>query len=201
MTAEWLQRVLRGGWAEDFKRYMQGHRSIPIGPRNTWSNLAYVLAGLWIALDGMSASALILALCLLTLAIGSGLYHALKYRWANDLDWVGMYATMGALAGNGIVANSLPRSGFAIIAMVAIALAFIIPFQRRRFDWHMGVLYLIASVPAFLWGSWYYASIGLVAFGVAYGCWLLDRKGYGRWFHSFWHILTAIAIAATYFAR
>lgn len=197
----WYQRVRRGGWAEDFKRYMQGKLTVPIGPRNTWSNIAYALAGIGVFLWNPEPASVVMGTGLVSLAIGSGLYHAYKTKETNNLDWAGMCATMGPLATHGVVASARPLWGFAAMSMSGIALASTLPWLPRRFDLVMGGLYVAAAVPAFIWGSTYYATIGLAAFAAAYACWHLDKKGWGKWFHAFWHVLTAEGIFATYVAR
>src|ERR1041385_733244 len=82
-----------GGWAED---QIVKRCSFPIGPINTWTNLAYVLAGLLVWSHGLAGHDF--AGQLVFLGIGSGLYHGFKTWLTARFDDAGMYLVYGGLA-------------------------------------------------------------------------------------------------------
>ena len=102
------RRIRRGNWKEDALL----HRcAAPIGPRNTWSNVAYALAGFAIyAAAPMVATGLLMAACVF-LAFGSGLYHAYKTPYYNAWDHNGIYLVFGALAVFGWTTNVFLMAG------------------------------------------------------------------------------------------
>ncbi|MGD9525041.1 MAG: hypothetical protein AB7P61_07600 [Gemmatimonadales bacterium] len=189
----------RGGWSEDA---CLGRCSFPIGPRNTWSNAAYVLAGVVVVLLDRTLAGWVMAGSLVMLGLGSGLYHGFKTLWANRLDHVGMYLTFGALAVHASAPRHPVTPWLMLVTGVALAvlLSYVIP--RVSLDLQMGMLLWFSMIPAVLLGS---ASLALLSFGVflaAYLCWQLDkhRALLRLWGHALWHILTAAAIAMMYLA-
>jgi len=193
---ECRRRIARGGWAED--RLLQ-RCAIPIGPRNTWSNLGYAAVGLLVAWHARTGIALVFGAAMLALAVGSGLYHAWKTPRMNDLDWFGMYAVMSVL----VLHGWLPRADGLALGAVAIGgtAGVLFGMQRYHYDWHMLGLFLLAwlrATPQSL--------VALAAFGsmlLAYGCWWVDRHTptRWRWGHACWHLLAAMALGLTFLAQ
>lgn len=190
-------RVLqqRGHWAEDA---MCGRCTFPIGPLNTWSNSAYLIAAgalLWRSID---AASLVMAASLCALGIGSGLYHGYKTLWANRLDWVGMYLVFGSLAVHGFPDSPLTPILMAVTGgLLALLFAYVIP--RVSLEVQTGLLFWFAAVPIALKGHWPIVLSVLGVFVLAYGCWVGDRRGWtGRWGHAVWHVWSAIGIYLLY---
>lgn len=189
----------RGGWAEDAAG--TGCR-FPIAWRNTYSNLSYALAGLWLVLTKPGSVTWVMGAALLILAIGSALYHGTKQGWANNLDWLGMYLCMTVLMIHGIA----PKAPGIVLgaSMVAGVLALMFAFDRVRFDWHMGVLFLLASIPAVVRGEVWLTLLSVGLFGLGFLCWQLDKARsplVGLWGHSWWHCSTAAAMAVLFVAQ
>lgn len=184
-------------WSEDEEL---ARRRPPYGPRNTFSNFAYLLIGVAVLLERFSESAAAMAFALLLLGIGSGLYHALKTRWANNLDWVGMYAVMGVLVLHGIVPNA---PGFLLGAVSTIgAVIALFAFEPTHEHLHMIVLFLGATIPSFVSGNRLLVLVAVTMFAAAYGCWQLDQRRVLRlWGHAFWHMLTAAAMGTLFLAQ
>lgn len=196
----------RGGWAED----RLAHRcTAPIGPWNTWSNLAYVLAGA--ALFGAVRTAPMFGMgtALAFLGICSGLYHAFKRGWAVKLDSAGMYATFAAL---GVLAVGV-RGPAGMLAIFAAGIAIVWALDYRLdLDTNpfVGLLLALAFLGAAAHHRIGLGALSLVVFGIAYISWRID-KGLevpfvasvpagpppitGRYGHAIWHVVTAIAIA------
>lgn len=201
ITKSCARRIARGGWAEDAE---EGRCTFPIGPRNTYSNVAYALAAGGVVAWGSGDIRWVMAAALLLLALGSALYHGYKTIWANDLDWAGMYATLTVLVVNGMFPNAPGLAlGAASIGIVLVALfAF-----HTHFDAHMAILLAVAAGATMVTrppertlevvGS-------LCCFVVAYGVWQLDKQRHpaiGRWGHAVWHVLTAAAMMILFLAQ
>lgn len=191
------KEIARGGWAEDaaLRRC-----SFPIGPRNTWSNLAYIWFGLLLPVLIGTPASWVMAGAMIALGIGSGLYHGTKKVWANNLDWFGMYLTMTVLVIHGLFPNA-PGLAFGA-ACIAIVMASIWSFDKH-FDAHMGILLIAAALPPALHGQLPLVALSFTLFGLGYVAWQFDkaRKVVGLWGHALWHVLTAGAQAALFVAQ
>ena len=190
-----IRRIARGHWAED-ETLQRCH--FPIGPRNTWSTLAYVACGVGVIDRYPLEQGIVMGTSLIMLGIGSGLYHGLKYKWANNLDWLGMYMCVTTLALNGLIPNA---KGF-LLGGFAVAGVFVGLFAlAEHFDIHMGIGVVLASIRA-VWSEPLLVVAALVVFAVAYGCWKLDKaKKMGLWGHALWHVLTAVAMTVLFEAQ
>ena len=201
MSGESCARLqARGGWAEDALEQRCGW---PIAPRNTWSNLAYPLAGAYLVSVDPSRSAWVLAVALAVLGVGSALYHGLKTRWANKLDWVGMYLVFGSLGIHGIDPANPGTPAAMIVTAVLVAGLFSYVVPNVSLEVQMGVLLWFSAVPGVLAGHSAQVALGMGAFVVAFGAWHADRRRFvvGKWGHALWHILTAFAIPTIFLAQ
>jgi hypothetical protein len=189
----------RGGWAEDaaLRRC-----TFPIGPRNTYSNVAYLLAGIWVVVTQPDTVRWVMGPALAVLALGSALYHGTKRVWANNLDWVGMYACLSVLVVHGVFRDN---EGVALGALsLSTTMALLWPYQPTHFDWHMGLLFVAALIPAYLIGHPMLALYALLAFAVSYLAWQADKRRWkvvGLWGHAIWHVGTAVALALLFAAQ
>jgi len=189
--------IAKGGWAEDALR---ARCTPPIGPWNTYSNAAYALSGGWLYATQRDEGALVMALSLVVLALGSAAYHAFKTSFTNKLDWVGMYAVFGALVGHAYSANPMDS------AMLAIGAGLTLPYLFGAVGANalIGAGLVLSLLPALRYGTPWLAGLSMALFVVAYACWQLDLrrsplvgKKYG---HSIWHYLTGPAFVAMYLA-
>ncbi|HUU96488.1 MAG TPA: hypothetical protein VM487_12175, partial [Phycisphaerae bacterium] len=89
-----VRRITRGRWWEDA---ICQRCTFPIGPLNTYSNVAYLLGALAVVRWDHSFAGWVMGGCLLVLAIGSFLYHGFKTIPMNDLDRAGIYLVFGAM--------------------------------------------------------------------------------------------------------
>jgi predicted membrane channel-forming protein YqfA (hemolysin III family) len=71
---------------------------VPQQPINTYSNLAYLAAGILVHFHLKTDPSFVFAVTMTYLAIGSALYHATSTRWAGMLDVTGIYAVFSAIA-------------------------------------------------------------------------------------------------------
>lgn len=201
MTTSCDHLIRRGGWAEEA---LLGSCTPPIGPRNTWSNLAYVaVAAILLAFLGYTPQTAVMAFALTVLGIGSGLYHAYKTIWANRLDHVGMYLVFGALSTYGIVGNH-PAAWYLMLATGALlAGLFTYTGIKASLDIQMGVLFYFTLMAACVHGNVKLALAALGLFLLGFVAWHLDKRRsplVGKWGHALWHDFTAPAIGLMYLA-
>lgn len=192
-----LQR--RGGWYED----LEANRcSFPIGPWNTWSNVAYLLAGFWVVYRDPSLSGWLMGWSLLVLGLGSFFYHGFKTVEMNNLDRAGMYLVFGALS-----IHALPLHPWTpwlmLLTGILLAVLFTYVINNVSLDVQMGVLFYYTLVAGLMGGD---QKGTLVAFGLfllAFACWQVDKRTswLGRYGHALWHCLTALAIPLMYLAQ
>lgn len=188
----------RGGWWEDAQ---SSRCAWPIAPINTWSNGAYILAGIVTFALRPTGASLVMALALLYLGVGSALYHGTKRGWASKLDYQGMYVTFGALT----IYAGLPEQPGTPLAM-GVAGALLAWQVRDPAALHLvlGLLLGIILTFTFLGGAGLWALAGLATFGLAYGVWWMDLQRtfwLPRWGHGLWHVLTALALALVFHGR
>lgn len=183
---------------------MLGSCSVPIGPRNTWSNLAYIaVAAILLYFLGTTPQTVVVSVALGVLGIGSGLYHAYKTVWANRLDHVGMYLVFGALSVYGILGRHPAAPYLMVITGLLLAGLFTYTGIKASLDIQMGVLFYFTMIPAFVFGDAKLAGVALALFLLGFGAWQLDKIRSpitGLWGHAWWHILTAPAIGLMYLA-
>lgn len=189
----------RGGWWEDV---LVKRCSFPIAPINTFTNLAYVVAGICLYLAMPSAPSLVVASALVLLGIFSGLYHGFKTIWSSRLDHVGMYSVFLTIA----IYSISPTHGFIAPLMALGALGVSIPLTygpnwKRVLNSILGVLIGISLLAGMLNGKPAFSSLSLGVFILAYTIWQLDKHRIfwiKKWGHGIWHILTPIALVLLY---
>lgn len=201
MTEPRDRLIARGGWAEDRLLNREGP---PYGPLNSYSNVAYAIAGSVVAAVDGTAPAAALAVAMWLLATGSALYHGYKTLEANRLDWLGMFAVFGALVAHGYVPSA---SWLMLLGSVLLGGVYLYVTRKTgqvSFDLAMAVLLVAGSLPPAIHGTWGWLGASWGAFAVGYGLWQLDRRGstiVGRYGHAGWHIFTALALGLLFFAQ
>lgn len=193
-------RIYRGGWREE--RVLR-RCAFPLAPRNTWSNVAYIVAGAWVLLFRTTLNDIAMALALILLGCGSAAYHGWKTIPTHRLDLAGMYAVFGALAIHGIV----PEVTWAALPMALIgaglAWRWAWAWKGMGLEEQMGLLLVVASLRPLILGPRGLILAGWALFVLAMGAWQLDRRTtrLGLWGHAIWHILTAAAITLLYWGQ
>ena len=195
MAGESCERLIAlGGWAE---AAILRRCTVPIEPRNTWSNLAYVAVAVALLIRGPWLEMIPLAGGLVMLGVGSALYHATKQVWAQRLDNSGMYAVFAVLVVGGVIPE-VPEVAVPLSAVGAALLAWRWAHKVKvPLDDMMGFMLAIAALrPLAVHQSWL-AWVSLGVFAVGYVAWQLDKrrsKLVGVWGHAVWHFGTGIAI-------
>lgn len=191
----------RGGWTEDRALL---RCAPPIGPRNTWSNAAYVLVGVAVALRLPGPASTVFAAAMVLLGVGSGLYHAYKTLWANRLDHGGIYMVTGSLSIHAIAPTHSATPYLMLLTGAGLATLFAYVIPRIDLDVQMGLLLFYSAVPSFLFGDVTMTVQAFGLFAVAFAAWHLDRRHsplIGLWGHAVWHVLTAAAVGWMFLAR
>lgn len=195
---DWPARWARGHWAED--EALQRTR-LPVGPRNSWSNLPYGACGIAAGLLQSTDAGFLFALGMLALCYGSWRYHAEKTVRANLLDRVGMFLVLVQL-GLGAWWPWLPGVWSVTLAAAVVAV-YVAPLKWM--DAQIGCWLLLALVgTAVHGGSLPLAVASMLLFFAGYLCWQLDKRPsmpLGLWGHACWHLLTAPAFLLMWLAR
>jgi hypothetical protein len=199
-----------GGWHEAYiNQCNDGLTRFPQQPINTYSNLAFVAAGVFVGSYVGTPNALIFMVTMVMLAIGSALYHGLSVRWAGHMDvlaiyWVLLVLLIGAVAPFFELHQRLTAiAGFVGGGVVSAYLRLV----RKKVDMmiKIGVLlapiYALAAAHAISTGPpirYVMLAVSLGLFVIAFVIWNLDKRrvawlrGAG---HGVWHILSAAGFA------
>lgn len=186
----------------------------PVEPKNTWSNLAYYVAG-WIpaAVSGPDEAApIVFGLAMTWLAVGSAMFHGTLTRWAQRWDHSGMLTVFPVLAVFAAastvewVAGPMIWAGFAGAALgVRWFPARLGEHGSNSMNAAIGAFLVLAALPALSRGSWELAAAALTLFVAGAALSLgLDKASsslLGLWKHAAWHVLTAAALCLTYLAQ
>lgn len=165
--------------------------AFPKEPRNTWSNLAYLIGGLTLVALG-TPEAYAFAFLMAILAFGSFAFHGWDTPETRKLDHYGMHA----------VFIGLPLYGMGGPWWLLLPLAVVeglVTYRSRRKDLTVGIGMLVGMAYLLAWfsGNRELAVLSFGAFLVAFGFWWLDTQEKpvtGLWGHAVWHGLTSVAI-------
>jgi hypothetical protein len=192
-------------------------------PQNTWSNLAFVIAGAFVASLAAARSARLVGAALIAVGVGSFIYHASASRTLRHLDVGAMFGLFFAIIGLslGCFQRRVQRkidAHFWLFAVVAVVFAIcaslarnitLFGFKPLTLSIATGIAstVLISSLLllAFRRRSLRVAgqvSIAIALFAVAIVCYFGDRPG--GWFidpnsvlqgHALWHVFSAVGLA------
>lgn len=186
----------RGGWYEDA---LTNRCTFPIGPRNTFSNLAYIIAGIAAFVLRPTLASAMFGVAMAFLGVGSALYHGYKTIWASRLDNAGMYAVFSSL----VLYAIAPRHPFIgpTMALGSIICGRLLAYGA---NWKyllnplMGVFVFLSVTANILNGGYLNGIFGFALFGLAYIIWWWDKshtlKVLLKWGHAIWHVATAVAL-------
>lgn len=184
---------------------------VPEQPVNTYTNLAYAAAGVWVALEIGSPPAGLFAVAMVLLCVGSSLYHGVATRGYGRFDVGAMYAVFSSLAVFAFCRALALSGGWTVAAMLVLgAVTGLLGFVLR--SWYAEGVAL--KVAIFLIVPYLLAAERIVVhdaaaalapaagsfalFAAAMTAWQLDRRclfPLRRWGHGLWHLLTAAATA------
>ena len=190
-------------------------------PQNTWSNIAFVFGGALLLFRSKTRTAQTVGIALLSVGIGSFLYHASASRTLRHLDVAGMYWLYVAAAGLSInaVSNNFRQSAerhwgafLALTFTAGIALAVsrnVVLFGAKPFSLSIATaaaatVMIVALCVVLMRLRTRAVLIQIIAslgcFAIAVACQVGDRPG--NWLcnpesviqaHALWHIFSAMA--------
>lgn len=205
-----------GRWEESYLAQCErGLLRVPQQPINTYSNLAYIAAGLYIQFALGTDTAFAFAVLMTNLCFASALYHATSTGWAGVLDVTAILAAFPGIAVFAVAAHFeagnqpvTPLAMFVVGGVLSYTLSKRAhSYMRATIAISLGLSYLLLAgymlrtsnttpLP-FLIGS-------LAVFAFGFWCWGLDLK---RRFpdsfpvgHGIWHVATAVASALIFWA-
>jgi hypothetical protein len=189
-------------------------------PQNTWSNLAFVICGAWLAIVSVRKISRLVGLALMLVGIGSFLYHASASAFFRILDVCSMYGLFFTLfflaAGSFSVGiEKLTRDHPALLLSSAALFAVVLTLSRsfELFGFKpLSIASATVITSLLLLGSglyvilqqragWLRGFAALTLFAVAAACQIGDRPG--GWLcdpnhviqaHAVWHVLSALAL-------
>lgn len=171
-------------------------------PISTISNLAYIVAGLWLILDGSAWMQDYAGVMVILLGVASGLYHWTEKQWAQEADIVAIFGAFNAL-----MAWQLSTfTGFAdhkiLLFVVSLFLSGAIGFTYR--SWYheqIGFLAIQNLMVLFVRSlSLFFTALILycMALSVARAAEEFDKETESYDIpHAIWHLLTATAMLMT----
>ena len=196
--------ICRGEWSEGIIRgcsHGYEETGIPVEPVNTYSNLAYLIAGLVAYKITGGYVAIIFLISMAFLCFGSALYHGFKTRWSGRWDHGGIYAVLGVLAFYLMVHCHKFETWFVLGGAILSGgvLAFILDRQLME---RVGILLTLITAGVITKGNWGLCLISLGLFLLAFVIWKIDKKSrvLDRYGHGLWHIFTAAAFAVMFIA-
>lgn len=175
--------------------------SFPLAPKNTWSNIAYVVAGALAWVLRPTAWGAVIGSLFVALGIASAWYHGTKTLTSSRADNAGIYALLTALMLHAL-GMPLAAPAFLIAGVVAWTFAFG-PWWRHTLEPVAGVLGIVASIAAAVRGSSPLVAVSFAFFAAGFLAWEADKERrflWPEWGHAVWHILTAIALLLLFVA-
>jgi channel protein (hemolysin III family) len=202
------------GWHEEVLAGCQQLERIPHQPINTYSNLAYLAAGLYLQFSLDTPAAFVFAVTMTYLCIGSALFHALTTKWAGMLDVTGIYAVFTAIAVYALAAllglGGHVHVSTAMFVVAGAAVLVLSPRYHKRMRLVialcLGGAYAMLLLRMWSTGDWdplRYGGISLALFVAGYLSWEADKRRRfvpRPWGHGFWHLFTAAASAVVFYA-
>lgn len=202
-----------GNWYEaNLHNCQDGLEAVPQQPVNTYTNLAYLAAGLFPGVLLDTPASYVFAFAMTYLCVGSTLYHGTSTRWGGMLDVTAIYVVFSALA----VYAAAGLFGLpewltpALMFVVAGAIAYVLTPRFRR-NMHLIIGIFLGSTYALVllqmglreqWAARPYLLTSIVAFALAFLFWRMDLTRtfpVPRWGHGLWHILTAVASGLVFY--
>ena len=175
-------------------------------PANTWSSLAFVVAGLWMLGQRQAGRVqtyrLGFVLATLAIGLGSAFYHASLSFVGQFWDVLGMYFLSGLMLLYRVYRGRAFISYLLLMVALALALWFVPELRRGLFGLvllaaiGLELGYVRTSKPNIQMG-WFWG--GLALFGLAFAVWILDNARVvcapqsGLQGHALWHLLGAVA--------
>lgn len=187
--------------------------SLILEPVNTWSNLGFMLVGIYLMVRAKNIFANVYGLSVLLIGIGSFFFHASQTFTGQWLDLFGMYLlTNFYICYNLYRINKVNIKSFFILyvslgVLLGLALAYLPELRRMLFGLSalfalIQIIYIKLKFKPVM--NTTYLVTGILTFIAAQTVWILDKNKIWcdpyAWIngHGIWHILCAIATLLIY---
>lgn len=186
-------------------------------PANTWSNLSYILIGIWLihqSRKSVTPHTSLLGIYSIILGFMSFFYHASGTFVGEVLDFSSMFLLSSYCLSSNICRYknwSYKDLKIISISLVAVSAALLIVFEKIGVELFGAQLIAVLILEFLIYKKFksptLYKNLGffIISFIVAYGIWQLDHKHIVcypdfHWIngHAIWHVLTAIGIYFVY---
>lgn len=187
-------------------------------PANTWSNLGYVLVGLWLFLQFRvqtpSVWMGIIPITAVAVGIGSGLYHASHSFVFQVLDLASMYLLSSFMVMFGLVrVVSMPEPVFYLVyfgLFLGSFTLFLVVRKRSGFLLFAAQTLISMLLEFGMWVAGYpadhlYYVLAIALYGISMVFWIIDYMGRGFdpdnhviQGHAVWHLLSAVCLLLLY---
>lgn len=175
----------------------------PFSPIATWTNLAYILAGLYLMVTHPIAWFYGVTLCMLGLA--SALYHGTGYRKWRYFDRIGMYSTFSTLLFF-VLYQLIPLPEYLFLSL-SITLSIIFARNHKKFNTGtvIPLMFLITWLILITFTPHKIYYLGILLLFAAAGALNMLGEHYNRsdnrnnylkhdLLHGTWHLLTALGL-------
>jgi hypothetical protein len=196
---------------------------------NTYSNLAYILGGAYLASFLNTPVAWVFMFMMRYLTVGSALYHGIVTKWSGLLDVTAMYAVFSGIAALGVftaLRSAVPALGALassngslfshVSALLVLTVAAVVAYGLRNkyrnvlpfilgFFGLATVLWVVSEILAGGAFPWISVSIMVGLFLVSGLAWIIDLFGVcntyplHRYGHGLWHVGTAAGISYLFY--
>lgn len=180
-------------------------------PADTWTNIAPLIAGIYIILKTHNTLDKLLGYSAIIMAIGSTIYHGTNTFLGETLDVGGMFIfilTIAFIQHNKLTPNKAIQTKTAIIAIITITIAVCIGFLF--FDW-MGTPPFAIVMAMIIIRQLIHEKINedciilIITFGIAWGAWWVDYlhimcnpNNHILTGHGIWHLLNGLIAIDAY---
>lgn len=184
--------------------------SIPAQPVNTWSNIAFLIAGLFVFRKRKTVVGTWFAISCAVLGLGSGAFHSFMSNGGHFWDLVGMFLVFNFLAVYSMfVTHEMKNYVLAVVISAVLSLVMALFIADLSSTLILGVASLTLVVHLVLAAingriKWKQIGLALLPFAVAFvfrqmdvaGVWCDPQSIYQG--HGVWHIFAAIGIYAMF---
>lgn len=160
----------------------------------SWTNVAYPLAGLFALIFTPISLIWFPVLCLFILGYGSFAYHSTKREYGLYADWIGMFAMFSSIIGIYLSQLIDPNTGWSIGFLIFLMTTILYPYTKEFFV--IGILVATTFATGFFVVPIDYFIIGILSFAIAFFIRQYGVKLGGEsatLLHGVWHIISALA--------
>jgi hypothetical protein len=179
---------------------------VPAQPVNTWSNISFLILGLWVYRRRRSITAVWFALSCVVLGAGSGAFHSFMSRGGHLADLIGMFLVFNFLAVyNMFVTHRFKKFFYAVAISAVMSLVtalYVADLSSTAVLGATGITVVVHLVFAVINKriTWQQAAMAIAPFLLAFAFRQMDVAGIFCFpnsiyqGHGVWHVLAAVGI-------